>query len=233
MSDRPDPSEDPFACILCGGYIGERRRIQGRETCRACAGESAAGPTRSTYDPAASEDISDDLSGRYVTQGVESGVFDADGDLLGHVGLLDLDGVTEGEARRGAREVPGATALLRSSEDDYHVWSLAVRPLSEWIETADSLGVDAAHVELSESRGCSVLRLDAKVSTETGETVVSAPDLLGTEGTDGYGPLSAPHARLLADEFGATVDTARGEWVGQSVETRVFLAHIDGLSGDE
>ena len=33
--ERPDPEDDPFACSICGCYIGELKRIKG-EPCDAC-----------------------------------------------------------------------------------------------------------------------------------------------------------------------------------------------------
>lgn len=171
----------------------------------------------------------DDLSGRYVTEAVESGVFDADGDCLGHVGLFDLDDVDLPDALEISRSLPGVVALLRSSGSSYHVWSLEVRPLGEWIDAATGLEeIDAEHVSLSERRECGVLRIDSKVSTETGDVETEAPRLLGTTRNETDGPLSTPHARVLREEHGAAVDPSRGSWIGESVERRVYMADIGG-----
>lgn len=36
---RPDPEDDPFACSLCGHYLGESRRVQGEDYCESCERE--------------------------------------------------------------------------------------------------------------------------------------------------------------------------------------------------
>lgn len=34
--DRPDPEDDPFACSLCGVYLGTVDRIEGHDYCEGC-----------------------------------------------------------------------------------------------------------------------------------------------------------------------------------------------------
>jgi len=36
IDHRPDPEDDPFACSLCGCYLGEVKRISGEEYCDSC-----------------------------------------------------------------------------------------------------------------------------------------------------------------------------------------------------
>lgn len=173
-----------------------------------------------------------DVSGRYMTEAVESTVLDSSGDVLGHVGLLDLDGSEERAAVDVARWTPGVSVVLRSSTDSYHVWCLAVRPLREWVEDARALGsVDVEHVDLTESRDCFVLRVDAKVSVESGEPVKPEPTVLDVEESESVLPHSGPHARLLREEFGLDVSTGGREWVGHSTDRRVYMADVGGRSG--
>lgn len=42
--DRPTPEDDPFACSLCGCYLGTAKRISGDDYCDACAREIGAKP---------------------------------------------------------------------------------------------------------------------------------------------------------------------------------------------
>lgn len=168
---------------------------------------------------------------QYMTQAVESGVYDEDDDLIGHVGLLDLDGVGREQALGVADRLPGVSAVLASSPDSYHVWSLSLRSLVDWIDIATSLDpVDDEHISISESRDCQVLRIDAKREVATGEIVKTAPALfeISTSGT--ILPQSWPHARILSDRFATAIpeiDEA-SRWVGDSTDERTYLADIGG-----
>lgn len=52
--ERPDPEDDPFACSICGGPLGELDRVEGRDYCGSCRREYGAechteAPTRSDW----------------------------------------------------------------------------------------------------------------------------------------------------------------------------------------
>lgn len=218
MRDR----RDPRACSECGFPVG------------ACECSSLRrDPT--TYETAhrTSTDVEDPE--RYVTEAVESGVLDRDGEPVGHVGLFDLDGVGRPVVESVARETPGISVALRSSGSGWHIWSLAVRPLSEWTEAAlDVEHVDPEHVSLSENRGCGVLRTDAKVSVESGETVKPAPAAVLVERSETSLPLSEPHGRALSEDFDVdirSVSSTSDQWVGDSTDRRVYMADVGGRSG--
>ena len=179
----------------------------------------------------------DEFAGCYATEAVESGVLDADREEIGHVGLFDLDDVGAGVARDVAERLPGPAAILRSSPASYHVWSLAVDDLDTWLDRADDLrGVDVEHVALSERRGCGVARIAPKIEIETGDETKPAPTLRAIERSDTDLPLSAPHLRVLRDEFDASpldlgaspADCAGSEWVGHSLDRRTFIADVGG-----
>jgi hypothetical protein len=231
--DRPDPDEDPFVCSLCGGPIGEARRIEGADLCGSCG----SGPEPVEETPPEYRDVptidEDSIAEQYATEGVESRVLDDDGDLVGHVGLFDLDDVALAEAVAVAERLPDPVAILRSSPLSYHVWSLAIDGLDAWLDRAERLdAIDSEHIALSRSRGCMVLRIDAKVALDDGREVRPAPRLrrivLSTESSPV--PCSRPHARILGDEYGATIPVEDREWVGSSAPRRAYLADINGGS---
>lgn len=208
-----------------------------REVCRGCGFPVGACECDSLRDDApgygASESDSstpEEFRDQYVTEAVESRVLDRDGDLLGHVGLLDLDGAALGRAVDVAERLPGPGAVLRSSESSYHVWMLAVDSLDAWQERAAGVdGVDAEHVALSEQRECAVLRLDAKVSVEDGETLKPAPTLRRLVSGHSDRPLSEPHVRVLSEVLGADLSgQPETDCIGHSTERRVYMADIGG-----
>lgn len=178
----------------------------------------------------------DKFSGRYMTQAVESTVLDRGRGEIGHVGLLDVDGVGESVARSVAAFLPGPVAVLRSSEHAYHLWALTLHShIDAWTNRVENVHVvDDDHVALSTHRGCGVLRVDEKVAVATGETVKPAPTLVEVVDADsGHDRrLSEPHARILRNEFGACLDVEDGrEWVGHSAPRRTYMADIGGRSG--
>lgn len=42
--EQRDPEDDPFACSLCGCYLGELKRVKGDDYCDACARDIGAKP---------------------------------------------------------------------------------------------------------------------------------------------------------------------------------------------
>lgn len=177
----------------------------------------------------------EEFSGRYMTQAVESVVYDRSRDELGHVGLLDVDGVSESVACSVAESLAGPVAVLESSEHAFHLWGLRLDSLAAWTERVEEIHVvDDAHTALNTSRGVSVLRVDEKIAVTTGETVKPAPRLVATTARDPDvdGRLSEPHARILVEEFGACLDVEDGrEWVGHSTSRRTYMADIGGRGG--
>lgn len=214
------PERDPRACSDCGFLAG------------ACECDSLRGDAE-RYGSERTATLDGDLSQRYVTEGIESGVEDLDRGIVGHVGLFDIDESGRERALTVARRLPGPVAVLRSSRRSWHLWALPVRPLDEWLDRADDVdGLDQDHLEISESRDCAVLRVDAKVRISDGETVAPEPVLRGLVDGRVDGPLSEPHADLLVEEFDLDEGPLRkrGMWVGDSLSRRVYMADIGGRS---
>lgn len=194
-----------------------------------------------TY-PDRREASTEDLYGRYVTRAVESGVFGADGDLLGHVGLIDMDEVALADAVDVARRLRGDAVVLRSSERCYHVWCLAVRSLDRWLHDLDRLdGLDPEHVSLSLNRETMVLRTERKTALDNARdsTVAPRPSVRRMIRDDiSTVPHSRPHLRVLVEELDVPIrtdivdsrrDVSEGRhWIGDRVERRVFTAAIGG-----
>lgn len=169
-----------------------------------------------------------------TTAGVTSHVFDAEGDLLGHVLLLDLDGADLLDASKVADDLDGVSAVLRSSEGSWHVWGLGTRDLREATLTALSYGsADDSHVGASWRRGYAVLRAAPKVREE-GEVYKDAPTVVRVSSTGAHErPQSRPHAamlRSLVARQGEEVDGPEdalspshggAEWVGEESDLRL------------
>lgn len=211
---------DPRACSGCGFPVG------------ACECDSLrATPYRYETKPSTPSDPPEEFAGRYVTEAIESTVRE-DGEEIGHVALLDLDGVALGHAVESAHRLPGPAAVLRSSTEGYHIWSLAIDSLDSWHEQIERLSIaDPEHLALSEERGCGVLRIDGKIDMETGDEIKPAPSLSRLVPGSTDLPLSRPHARILRDEFGLDVEDGRlcdREFRGDGTERRVYMAEIGG-----
>jgi len=134
-----------------------------------------------------------------TTAGVTSHVFQADDDeaVIGHVLLLDLDGVDFIDAVKVADDLDGVAAVLRSSEGSHHVWCLSVKELRQQTITALSYhAADDKHVGSSWRRGYSVLRVVGKVQ-EGGETYKSRPRVCHVSPSGAAGPHSTAHAAML------------------------------------
>jgi fermentation-respiration switch protein FrsA (DUF1100 family) len=231
MSD-PRRRLDPARCNGCGYPVGacDCSSIRQRER----DGYAPGAPVEQDVDVEVEQedDLPGYLRGKYATLGVESIVLDADGEEIGHVGLLDLDETSRGAAEEAARRLPGPVAILRSSRRSYHLWALSVDSLDAWQSEALDVGVDLDHIAISAARDVSVLRLDAKVGVGSGEEVAPEPVLLSVREesppSTAATPCSAPHAEILRERFGADLDVE--EAVGDSTERRTFLAEIGGGS---
>lgn len=242
MDRDPDPSGDPFACSICGGPLGELRRIEGHDVCKGCSSQFIPDPFEddAEYIPDAPGPNSDSdtggVEGQYATRAVESSVLDESGDEVGHVALFDLDEVGIEAARHVARVVGGYTVILRSSPGSYHVWGLSVRPIDEIIEIAAGLeAVDREHTALSNQRDCCVVRIEEKIAAATGRTVADKPVFREAIAQPSALPQSKPHWAELAKMLDVDLDPKPGyEWVGDRLRRRVFLADIPYADrGDE
>jgi hypothetical protein len=172
---------------------------------------------------------------RYFTRAVESGVVD-DGETVGHVTLLDLDDSGIETARQAARQLPGATAVVRSSELSYHVWELSVATIDETVDRADRLdGVDPDHVGLTAARGCWVVRTEPKRRLDDATEIKPAPRVVAWDAeTHPELTHSRPHLRELAQlpaRDGVEIEVPEVPLVGDSCETRLYMAEIGGGSG--
>lgn len=216
----------------------DARRYDEPRVCNGCGfpiGACECGSLRSTstgYDHDPTRSGREDFVDKYVTEAVESTVFDVFGESIGHVGLFDLDDVHGVQAREIGKSILGTSVVLESSPGSFHLWNLTIRPLSEWIEISEDLAhhieaVDPDHIALSESRGCAVLRTDEKIDMESGETVAPAPSLVRAYEPPTSHVESAPHARYLVDNFDVELADCRDR-AGHHLDTRVYMAEIGG-----
>ena len=130
------------------------------------------------------------------TAGATSQVFEG-GEVVGHVLLLDLDGADLLDAVKVADDLDGVAAVLRSSEESYHVWGLDVRGLREQTVRALSYHAgDDAHVGSSWRRGYGVLRVVGKVRDD-GTTYKCRPSVQHVSPSGADGDHSAAHAAML------------------------------------
>lgn len=130
------------------------------------------------------------------TAGATSHVFE-DGEVVGHVLLLDLDGATLLDAVKVADDLDGVAAVLESSEGSHHIWCLDVREFRE--QTVRALcyhAGDDAHVGSSWRRGYAVLRVVGKVDRD-GDTYKRRPTVRHVSPSGASGDHSAAHAAML------------------------------------
>lgn len=150
---------------------------------------------------------------RLVTAGLASYVFDEDREVLGHVGMYDLDGVDPVEAVTEAFDLRETAVLLRSSPGNFHLVGLDVAPWDERLETGACVSCAADYLEGMSNRGRFVMRTHPKIRVGSGETYKPTPEPVAV--VRGSEPVSGPHAtrfRQLAEEVG------RGE-VADAIET--------------
>lgn len=188
---------------------------------------------------------------RLRASGVSSVVYDDGGDELGHVSLLDLDGVSLETARDDARELPGVAVVCRSGADGWLVWGLSVRPFDAVGRDARRSSASTEQVEHQIGEGRYVARVTPKIR-ETGEVYRDRPvpvEVHPRQEGDRY-PVSGPHTRMLeqlaekagrlevADSLGAALVGARE--VGRTVDVSHYQTlsdelreHLDGLEPAE
>lgn len=171
--------------------------------------------------------MTDDLADEIVTTaGVTSHVY-AEGEVVGHVLLLDLDASDPLAAHKVADALDGVTALFESSEGSYHVWSLSVDAFRERTLTALSYrAADDAHAGASWRRGYSVLRFVSKVR-EDGETYKERPTLLDAQRGESDRPQSAAHLAMLE-----SIATDQGVTLGFDVDAVSTVGDADDLRLD-
>jgi hypothetical protein len=144
------------------------------------------------------------------TAGATSHVFE-DGEVVGHVLLLDLDGAEFLDAVKVADDLDGVAAVLRSSEGSHHVWCLDVRDLREQTVRALSYHAgDDAHVGSSWRRGYGVLRVVGKVR-EDGSAYKCRPSVRHVSPSGASGDHSAAHAAMLRSLIEADPSTPQGD----------------------
>lgn len=140
---------------------------------------------------------------RLVTAGLASYVYDEDREVLGHVGMFDLDDVEPIEALTEAFGLGETAVLLRSSAGNFHLVGLDVAGWDERVEDARGVSCAEDYLDGMASRGRFVMRTHPKIVVGTGETYKPAPEPIAV--VTGEGPVSSPHAtrfRQLAEDVG-------------------------------
>jgi len=144
------------------------------------------------------------------TAGATSHVFE-DGEVVGHVLLLDLDDADLLDAVKVADDLEGVAAVLRSSEGSHHIWCLDVRDLREQAVRALSYYAgDDAHVGSSWRRGYAVLRVVGKVR-EDGSAYKCRPSVQHVSPSGAEGDHSAAHAAMLRSLIEGQPDDPQGD----------------------
>lgn len=144
------------------------------------------------------------------TAGVTSHVYDEGGEVIGHVLLLDLDNAALIDAVQVADHLDGVAAVLRSSQESYHIWNLTVREFRE--QSFQALAyhdADDGHVGASWRRGYSVLRVVGKVR-DSGERYKKRPTVVHISPSGAEGPHSAAHAAMLRSLIEEQADDPQG-----------------------
>lgn len=170
----------------------------------------------------------DAAEGIVTTAGFSSGVFDGDGEIIGHTLLLDLDDVEQSAVKSAAESTDGVTAVFESSPGSYHLWDLEVRAWEDAILEGLSWYIaDAEHIQQSYRRGRYVIRAVGKMR-DSGETYKDAPTLKAIYcDTDTNADISAPHLawiRQTAAEHGVddpTTELSDDQLVGDPTTLRM------------
>ena len=171
-----------------------------------------------------------------TTKGVRSYVYDENGDVIGHILLLDYDGShTDMQVEREINELPGITALLESSPNSYHAWNLTVRSMENTALKAMRTHCDPKHVQIGFRSGRWVLRIGSKES-RSGNEYKSPPELLRVIYNHPDNPEAAPqstgHFNLLRAMYGVDDIPVPLEWVGDSYSVEHYRTITDELKED-
>jgi hypothetical protein len=200
-------------------------------------------------------DTKDPADELLTTRGVTSAVRDRDGDgLEGHALLMDYDdGSRWRRLLADARDLPGVTAVFRSSPEAWHVHNTTVRTLEETALVMLGTKCDPMHVSVGFRRNQWTLRIGPKTranaaagadADELGEEYKSAPEPLNWWVNRTDRKQSRPHMKLLASLFdaagpgvtgGETLrDRARdrcSRWAGNEYRIETYRTMTDELKG--
>lgn len=154
-----------------------------------------------------------------TTTGVNSEVIDGD-EYIGHILLADYD---EQGAFQTLREetanLPGISALFRSSANSHHVWNLTTRTKDETALLKLSLHDDEKHNGIGYRKNRWTLRVANK--HRDGERYKDAPEMMDVWVNATAEPQSRPHyelLRALAESDHSQTDPARVEEAGEGFE---------------
>lgn len=177
-------------------------------------------------------DQSDGEITQVKTSGVGSAVRDEHDSELGHVVMLDYDGVDYELALAEAQEIDGPAVVVRSSPGSWHVWGLRVR---SWDAVENRMLRSAASSEfvseMLERERC-VLRTHPKLTRDNMEASPSpVPVTLLEDESDAE--ISKPHAIRLwqlaqladsdevASELAALLDSDRA--IGKTLSSETWF----------
>lgn len=102
-----------------------------------------------------------------TTQGVKSYVLE-NGEIVGHVFLGDLDGISKELIMYEFAELEGINILWQSSSKGYHIWNLTVRDVDEVALIGLRTHTDCKHVSHGYKTKRWVLRITPKWNTANG-----------------------------------------------------------------
>lgn len=147
-----------------------------------------------------------------------------------HVTLLDCDDVDALSVHRAATAMDGFTAVWKSSEGSFHLWSLIPRDFDKSILDALELQIaDAEHIKQSKQRGCWILRAAPKVRDD-GRRYKDGPELRAVY-DDGEGEVSKGHLSVVRDKaakYGVSIPDLEPERVvGSELVTTHSYMTID------
>jgi hypothetical protein len=157
------------------------------------------GPVPDGGEPIGPDGVAEVANHMVSASGLSSGVPDGDGDVLGHVLMLDYDDVRDILAIIGDLEpMDGVSVVLESSSGSYHGYNLSVRPFADAIVDGARSESDLRHVRASARRGYYVLRITDKLRGD-GEVYKDAPTPVWVGVSDSDRPQSEGHLRMLED----------------------------------
>jgi hypothetical protein len=167
-------------------------------------------------------------------------VSDADGEVLGHVLMLDYDDVREVAPRISLLDsLDGVSVLLESSDGSYHGYNLSVRSIEEQVYRAAQTESEAGHVRSSARRDHFVLRWTAKLREPDMTEYKPAPSVVWCSVSESDVPQSEPHLRALAQraeedgrpEVAADLRGYDGETVGSNLSVEHYQTLTDEIKG--
>jgi hypothetical protein len=166
-----------------------------------------------------------------LTRGVCSSVVGADGDVAGHVALVDADDVFLAALLKRLRDagVGSPTAVFESGAG-CHAWVTGVRDASATADLLAAAEDDPGHLSFGLDRGYWRIRTAPKVDAD-GDVYREAPRFVRwvvPDDPDGSVRISAPHVDLVASMDGAgTPDPGPWERVGDRVRWEQYATFTD------